>query len=245
MKHDFAKYSLMMAAVIILGATVGKAQDKPAKPWKNVTEASLVSANGNTKSTTYSAKNTYNRDWKKMALELIGSALGSENQGTTVAEQYLASEKLSYKLSDRNYVFEKFAWNKDRFAGIKNRYDSSLGLGREVLKNNRDEIIAELGGGYVNEERTTGPQNDFASGRAYSKYTHIFTPTATFSQDVEYLHNFEDADDFRVNTETALISALSAHFSLKVGYKWKHVGQPPPGFGRNDTITSVSLLATY
>jgi putative salt-induced outer membrane protein YdiY len=232
-------------AVGLVSTSLAGAEDKPKKPWKNVTEASMVSANGNTKSTTYAAKNTYNYDWKKTALELIAGALGSSSKGSTTAEQYFASEKLSYKLSDRNYAFEKFAWDKDRFAGIKNRYDTSVGLGRELLKNDRDLLTAELGGGFVSEERRPGPKNDFASGRAYSKYTHIFTPTATFNQDAEYLHNFEDADDFRTKAETSLISALSANFSLKVGYVWKHVGKPPVGFSRNDTITSVALIATY
>jgi len=69
----------------------------------------------------------------------IGGALGSNSQGTTTAEQYFASEKVSYKLTDRNYTFEKFAWNKDRFAGIRNRYDSTVGVGRELVKNKTDE----------------------------------------------------------------------------------------------------------
>ena len=119
-----------------------QAEDKPAKRWKNTTEASLVSANGNTKSTTYAAKNTSNYDWKKIGLELISGALGSNNQGQATAEQYFAGEKVSYKLSDRNYTFEKFAWNKDRFSGIRNRYASDVGLGREIVKTGRDLLIA-------------------------------------------------------------------------------------------------------
>lgn len=219
--------------------------DKPKKAWKSVTEGSYVSANGNSNSTTYSAKETFNYDWKKAALELIGSTLGSESKGEKTAEQYLTSEKFSYKFTERNYAFEKAVWNKDRFAGIQSRTDTSLGLGRDILRNKTDLLAMELGGGYVSEERTVGKQNDFASGRAYAKYAHTFTPTATFTQDAEYIHNFDDPNDFRVNTETALISALSTHLSLKVGYKWAYVGQPPAGFGRSDTTTSISLLANY
>jgi putative salt-induced outer membrane protein YdiY len=75
--------------------------------------------------------------------------------------------------------------------------------------------------------------------------TRALLDTASFSQDAEYLHNFEDGDDFRVKTETSLLAALSAHLSLKVSYVWKHVGVPPAGFSRNDTTTTVGLVATY
>lgn len=217
----------------------------PQKPWSDSAELSLVSTNGNSKSTTSSGKNTFSYKWSRTTLELIAGGLGAKSEGRVTAEEYFASEKVEFALSERDYAFEKVRWDKNRFAGIDHRYDLGGGYGRKLLATDQDKLVAEVGGGYVSEERTTGPRNDFASGRVYSKYEHIFTPTATISQDAEYLHNFDDSEDFRANTETALISALSINFSLKVGFKWKHVGKPPVGFGRNDTVTSVALIATY
>jgi len=222
------------------------AEHAPNKNWKNVTEISYVNANGNSKATTTSAKNTFSRTWAtKTTLDLEAGALGSQSEGVTTAEQYFASEKVSQKISDRNYAFEKFGWEKNRFAGIAHRYDVSVGLGRELLAGPKNVWIAELGGGYVNEQRVSPPRNDFGSGRAYTKYTRNFTETSHFSQDAEYLHNLEENEDYRVNTETALVGALSAHFSLKASFVWKHVGRPPAGFGRNDTVTSMALIASY
>jgi putative salt-induced outer membrane protein YdiY len=232
---------------LALGSAAVRAEDAAAsqKPWKNVTEASLVSANGNSKASTTSGKNTFTYNWTKTMLELIGGGLGSKSKGETTAEKYFASEKLSYKLTDRVYTFEKYGWDKDRFAGIRNRHDIQGGLGRELIKAPKDLLIGELGGGYVSEERINTKTNTFGSGRAYTKYTHTISDTSSFSQDAEYLANFDDKDDFRVNTETALLSNLSTHLSLKVSYTWKHVGKPPVGFSRNDTTTSISLVATY
>lgn len=222
-----------------------RAEEPAKKKWKNIAELSFVSTNGNTQSSASSAKDTYTYQWTRTMLELIAGGVGAKTDGHTTAEEYYASEKVAYLISDRNYVFEKGRWDRNRFAGIQDRYDAGAGLGRQIIKTDKDNLNGELGGGYISEDRTVGPTNNFASGRAYTKYLHIFTPTATFSQDIEYLHNFDKGDDFRVNTETALISALSANLSLKVSYVWKHVGEPPVGFGRNDTTTSVSLLATY
>src|SRR5262249_10630747 len=124
--------------------------------------------------------------------ELIGGGLGSKSQGQVTAEKYFASEKLSYKIDDRNYAYEKSAWDKDRFAGILNRYDNSVGLGREFIKTKTNNLLAEVGGGYVNEQRKNTGVNDFASGRFYTKYVRTLSPTSNFSQDAEYLHNFKD-----------------------------------------------------
>ncbi len=238
------KKIVLIGLAALLPAVV-RAEDAPKKPWKNATELSIVSANGNTKSQSASGKNTFNYDWTKTSLELIAGGMGAKSQGVTIAEKYNASEKATYKLSEKNYLYEKGGWDKDRFAGIENRYDTSAGLGRNLIKNDRHSLILELGAGYVNEERTNAPVNDFTSGRAYSKYVFTVSPTSNFSQDAEYLHNFENKEDFRVNTETALTAAINAHFALKVSYVWKHVQSPPVGFGRNDTTTGVALVATY
>src|SRR5687768_11082266 len=107
------KYLFISFALTFASWHTAVAETVPVKPWKNITEASMVSANGNTKSTTYEAKNTFNHNWSKTSLELIGSALGASSNGSSTAEQYLASEKVSYKISDRNYAFEKVKWDKD------------------------------------------------------------------------------------------------------------------------------------
>lgn len=237
---------VVMTLVTSLGLFVMNANAEEAKkPWKNETELSLVTTNGNSKATSISGKNNFKYDWEKFSMEVFGGGLGTKSEGRNTAEQYFAGQKGTYKFDDKNYLYEKYQWDKDRFAGIKSRNDLSAGLGRHLLDLKNDKLMVELGGGYVIEDRYNQPKNDFAAGRAYAKYEHIISETAKFSQDGEYLHNFEDSSDYRVNAESALIAALSAHFSLKASYKIKHLNQPPRGFGKTDTITAVSLIATY
>jgi putative salt-induced outer membrane protein len=238
----------LFLAVLLAGGVAALHAEEPGapkKPWSNKTELSVVSTNGNTKSTSASGKNTYTHDWNKASLELIGGGLSaSDNEGTT-AEQFYASEKGAYKITERNYAFERFAWDKDRFAGYSNRYDSSVGLGRELIKTDRDLLVTELGGGYVSEERIHADDKNYGAGRVYGKFEHKISPTSEFIQTVEYIPNLKDGDDFRVNTESSIQAAISTHFSLKTTYLWKHVSAPPVGFGRNDTSLTVALVASY
>lgn len=236
--------SLIVLTGVAFSHPVGA--EEAAKPWKNMSDISLVSSNGNSKATTASAKNVFSYTFpSKTTLELEGGALGSQSQGEITSEQYYAGDKVSQKLSDKNYVFQKFKWDKDRFAGIANRYDSGAGLGRLWFDTPKNQWSTELGAGYVNEERKDAPRNDFGSGRAYTKYVHTFREGTFFSQDGEYIHNFKNSDDYRLNTESALTTALSTHMSFKTSFTWKRVGVPPAGKLRDDTRVMAGLILNY
>ena len=240
-----AVVSLALGLIVAVSAFADETPPGPAKPWKNESEFSFVSANGNTKSTTTSGKDTLTYTISKTSLQLTGGGLGARSAGSVVAEQYNAAEKVSYNVTERDYLFERFGWDKDRFAGIRNRYDSSVGIGRTLLKRDNDTLLSEIGGGYISEKRIHANDNDFATGRGYLKYTHTISPTANFSQDAEYVQSLKEGKDSRIKTETAIIAALSTHLSLKASYVWKYVGAPPPGVGRSDTLTSIALIAVY
>lgn len=216
-----------------------------ARAWKDTGEFSIVSANGNSRATTTSAKETFDYNWTKALLELTGSGLGSSSGHQVTSEQYSAGEKVRHALVGDNFVFEQFRWDKNRFAGIQSQYSASGGVGRTLFTLPKDKLTSELGGGYTFLEHTDATRDDFPSGRAYAKYVHMLSPTASFTQDAEYLHNFNDRKDYRLNTETAVIASLTTHLSLKAAYTWKRVAEPPAGFGKDDTITSVALLVNY
>ncbi|MBI3298474.1 MAG: DUF481 domain-containing protein [Elusimicrobia bacterium] len=239
---------ILILAVGLFGASSPALAQDPAaqaKNWKNAAELTVLNTTGNSRVTTYGASDLFTATRGKASAEVKGGALGSKTQGTTTAEQYNAGEKVSWALSERYYVFERFGWDKNRFAGIRNRYEPSAGLGALAIKTPKDTLAAELGAGYVSEERIGSPSKSFASGRAYAKYAHVFNEAVNFSQDAEYLRDFSDGRNYRLNTETAFISAMSTHLSLKASYKWKRVNAPPLGFVKDDTFTALALIVNY
>lgn len=215
------------------------------KPWKDSAEGSVVSTNGNSRGTTTSLKDTFDYRWGHNALELMGSGLGSSSGNQVTAEQYDASEKVTRNFTEDNYVYETGEWNKNRFAGIQNRYQGSVGLGRMLFEFANDKLQTEIGPGYVAEERTDETHNDFESGRAFAKYVHKFSPSANFTQSAEYIEDFTQRKDYRLNTESALLTTISTHFSIKTSFVWHRIAEPVPGAVKDDTITSVSLVANY
>ncbi len=234
--------SVLIASVLFSGSNAFSDD----KPWKETAELSVVSTNGNSKGTTISGKDTFTYQWKRSILELNAGGLGSESNDQQIAEQYYGNEKLTWDLIGRNYTFERLGWDKNRFAGILNRYDGSIGLGRHFFdEKNANQFMIELGGGYINEERQVPPRNEFGSGRAYTKYSYAFSPSSTVSQDGEFLHNFKDSDDYRLTTISAVQTALSTHLSLKATYTWKRSGKPPVGFSKDDSVTAIAFIVNY
>jgi putative salt-induced outer membrane protein YdiY len=234
----------LLLAGLLLGATAARAAD--AKPWKNSAELSFVSANGNSKTQTTSVKDAFSYDFNPLTkLELEAGGLGARSEGKVIAEQYFALEKVSRKFDDRDYVFEKYRWDRNVFAGILHRHDFSVGVGRELWKTPKDLLIGEAAPGYANEERLNDKRKSYASARAYAKYTRELSATAKFSQDAEYLTSLADARDAHAGTETALTAALTTTLSVKNSFVWKHDARPPAGKRKDDTLLSVALIATF
>jgi putative salt-induced outer membrane protein len=229
----------------LLALTSG-AYAQEAKPWKDAAELSYVQTSGNSKTSTLSGKNLFNYDWGKTALELVAGGLGARSGTSVTAEQYNASEKLSFKLTGKNYAFQKTSWDKNRFAGIQDRWDVAVGVGRHILESAGNNLFAELGGGYVFEDRLPGTENQsFGSYRAYAKYIRALSATANASQDLEYLGNLKESDGYRMNAETALVASISTHFSLKASHVWKFSNTPGAGFKKTDTMNSVAIIVNY
>ncbi len=237
----------IFAAAVLTGFTAAVAAQEAAAPktWKGAAELSYVQTTGNSRTSTISSKNLYNHDWEKAALELNVGGLGSKNRGVETAEQYNASEKISLKLAGKNYAFQKTAWEKNRFAGISNRYDMGFGVGRHFLETQDDQLSAEAGSGYVFEDRSGDSNRTFGAYRGYGKYIRALSPTANVSQDLEYLGNFQHPAGYRINAETALVTSISTHFSLKASYQWKYSNSPGADFNKTDTMTAMALIVNY
>ncbi|MFH1618553.1 MAG: DUF481 domain-containing protein [bacterium] len=228
-----------------LSAGTAHCQNASSRTWKNTAEFSLVSANGNSKTATTAAKDTFVYFWRQITFRVIVAGLGTESSGKMTAEQYNASEKVLHNFGGKNYICEKVLWERDRFAGFWNRYELTVALGREVISLQKDKLIVEFGSSYIDEERISDPHKDFASSRIYWEFTHKVSATSQFSQDFKYLTNFREFKDYRIYAETALTAAISTRFSLKTSFLWKRTNRPPRGFLKDDTTTMASIVMKF
>jgi putative salt-induced outer membrane protein len=239
-----AMKSLIALFVVFAMATGVCAQEKK---WSDQAELSFVDTGGNTEVTSLSAKNVLQYKFsEKVQAEWKLGALYGETDGEKTAESYFSDLRLDYLFTERFYSFVLGGWSQDEFAGIDSRYYAGPGLGYKFLKGPKHILLGEVGANYVNEEYTDDTDEGYTEGRAYASYEYAFTEKNRFSQSVEYLHDFEDGDNYTVNSETALISALSDYLSLKTSYVIKYDNQPIPStLEEKDTILSVTLVVNF
>jgi putative salt-induced outer membrane protein YdiY len=73
-----------------------------------------------------------------------------------------------------------------------------------------------------------------------------FTEKTKFSQGLEYLQSFKNGDTWKLNSETALVTAITDILALKISYTVFYNNDPRPSdLDEVDTIFATSLVVTY
>lgn len=238
--------SRTVLAALLLLAIPAAAAGEGGREWHDEAELSFVDTSGNTDVTTLSAKNTLKYP---LSPRLAGTwklgALYGRSEGVRNAESYATELRGDYSFTKRAYSFANAGWIKDRFAGIDARYYVGAGAGYNLLAGPKQFLAGEAGLTVTREENTDGADRDFLGGRLYAKYEYRFTEKNRFSQSLEGLLDFDESDNWNVNSETALVSAMNSFLLLKASYTVKYDNDPVPGLKETDTVLAVALVVSF
>lgn len=216
------------------------------KSWNDEAELSFVDTGGNTEVTTLAAKNLLK---VPIAEKITGSwklhALYGKSDGVKNAESYSTELRVDYAQTDRLFYFVSAGWLQDKFSGIENRYVYGVGSGYKILDGPKHFLVGEIGLTYTTEDYTDDSSADYLGGRLFGQYDYKFNEANKFVQSIEFLPEFDDTKNWLLNSETALIAAMSSHFSMKTGLTLKYDNQPTPGLDKTDRIVSVALVANF
>jgi putative salt-induced outer membrane protein len=217
------------------------------KKWKNEAQLSLFDTGGNTEVMSLSANNTLRYAFDenlKGAWEF--STLYGKSDGVKNAESYSTEVRLEYLFTDQLYAAGIAGWLKDEFAGIKNKYYLGPALGYRLFTGPRHFLLGEAGLDYVTEKYIDNSDEQYIEVRAFGKYEYVFSKKNKFSQSLEFLYNLDDSNDYKMNSETALISALNEYLSLKASYELKYDNKPTPQtLEETDTVLSLALIVNF
>jgi len=217
------------------------------KKWSDQAELSFVDTGGNTDVTSLSANNLlkYKFSDELQAAWKFGVLYG-QSDGEKNAESYFSDLRMDYLFTQYLYCFVNAGWSKDKFAGFDSRYYVGPGAGYKFFAGPKHFLLTEISLNYVNEQYIDDTDKEYLGGRAFAAYEYAFTDKNKFSQSVEYLHDFDNSHNYNVNSETALISALSNYLLLKTCYVVKYDNQPVPStLKETDTILSVTLVVNF
>lgn len=212
--------------------------------WKGEFSLGLLLNEGNTKSKTIKTGFIIGQDKEKWRFGAEFKSLSETKDEENTAERYSLKGKIDYKFTEKDYAFLYSSYDEDRFTAFEYQATISAGYGRRLIDNETHEWDVEVGPGYRLDELKDGSNNEEAIVRLATKYTHKFSETSTFIQNLNV-----DAGSHNTFTqsETALKVMINATLALKLSYFIKYNETLPEGDESKhyDKETSVSVLYTF
>lgn len=218
--------------------------------WSGKGEAGLVIASGNTETETANVKLALTREAGNWKNAFAAAALYASDQERATAQRWEASTQQDYNFSKRNFWFAAARYEDDRFSGFEYQATISTGLGHKFIETDRTKFVATAGVGYkVFETRDAfdetgvlleqGTREESVVFRGTLDYEHQLTETTKvidrFIVESGSENTFYQND---LSIEVKMIQALA----LAVGYSVRHNSDPPFGFEKTDTLTTVNLV---
>lgn len=231
-------------ATLAAVATAATAQD--AKPNTSFTgDVGYVSASGNTNLTTLSIGEKVVHTEGRWTLSQLAAYVYGETNSKESANQLRFAGRADFAFRPRLGVFAGVAYERNTFAGFNSRTDEIAGLLWKAIVAPRDSLHLEAGGAFTQEADVDGTSQSYPSARIAANYKHVFSKTAYFQQLAEYVPNLKTSGAYRVNSESALVAPVSAHFGVKVSYAVRYNSRPPAKFGTTDRVLTTGVQLSF
>src|SRR5262249_20427609 len=149
----------------------------------------------------------------------------STTQLQTTADRFEGGASAGYKLDDHSYVVGAARYEHDDFAPYNDQSIGSLGYGYQVLKDPRNELAVEVGGGYKSVNAPSAAPNAMhvgadsltgAAARGKFEYKYSFNATTSFSD--TYLVESTSGNTF-VQNDAGLQVKMTHSLGLKAAYE--------------------------
>jgi putative salt-induced outer membrane protein len=249
MQQRFCVLFAALAATTIVN--VAALMIAPARAdWTGKGEAGLVISSGNTETKTANAKLALAREsgnWKN-AFGLAG-LYAADDVGRT-AQRWEALTQSDYNFSPQTFWFGAARYEDDEFSGFQYQATLSTGLGRKFINVDRTKFTGTAGVGYkVLETRdafddagvliTPGERETDAILRGTLDFDHKLTGNTTI------INKFiveSGSNNTYLQNELSLQVKMMEALALAVGYAVRHNTDPPSGFEKTDTLTTINLV---
>jgi putative salt-induced outer membrane protein len=174
-------------------------------------------------------------DWHH---EALASAINASESKVTTAEAYEAGWKSGWDFTDRDYVFGRLNWRKDRFGPFDTQFSQTVGYGRHIIDTDVHDLVGEVGFGARQSEDQQGVNQNETIVTGLLNYTWSFSETSEFGQAFRVEVGSDNTFSESVTSITArLVGALN----LVASYTIRNNSDVPVGTEKTDTRTAISL----
>ena len=160
---------------------------------------------------------------------------------STTTDHAKASAQYNRKLQGESYGYLKADYLYDDIADIDYRVVAGPGLGHYLIQDDTASLAVEVGAAWQVEE-VGGAEDDFVVLRAAQRYERELSENARVWQSLEYLPEAEDFENYLLNVEIGVESALTASSSLRVVFTDRYDSEPAADTEDNDISLTAGLV---
>jgi putative salt-induced outer membrane protein YdiY len=227
---------------------------KPLKRLSMIGEFGFLLADGNTNTSTVTAKLNADQELERWSYQIIGDGLYKQSEGlvegleakVTSAQKLFVSGQLSYKLAnpnDRLFIYSEY--ENRRFSGFKYQSAVAMGWSSPLWKSHSSELRYSLGPGYAKSRSNEDSNNTEQNGlivRVAIEYKRGFSEQAAFRQ---FFSAEVDRDFSKTKSETSLSTKLNGALSMKLSFVVNHDTSVDRTRERLDTETAITLIYQF
>lgn len=265
---------------LVLGSVTAFAEDRKLG-WAETGELSFVQTSGNTSTSTLGFKNTLVYLWERRGLTFNAGAVRastkaldvaatgsasdfstSDGDRETTAEIYYFNTRYDQKITDRFLWYVGAGWDRNKGAGVKNRYVGEAGLANVWVDTPTFKFQTGYAATFTKEkDYIDNPDFDdsFAGVRlSYDLMKKLGEPT-TFTSKLVVDDNISETQDYRADMTNSIAVSMNKHLALKVSLEWLYDHRPalkeiPLNGGPAtvlvelddlDSILTASVVATF
>jgi putative salt-induced outer membrane protein YdiY len=242
------RLGLALAALSLL-ALPAVAQEEESRNWSDTAEFSYVMTSGNSETKTLGFKNTTTWTWERSLFEIrlggiradsttetfyaVGTeeeySYGSRSVTDKTAENYFFDARYERNVTDRFFWYGGVGWERNRFAGIDNRYVAQAGVGNIWFDEEDHKFKTNYALTYTDQEDVVELEdvdNSFIGARGSWEYMNKFGKNTTYENFFVLDLNLEEMSRYRWNMLNTLSVSMTDHLALKVGLRWLYEADP-------------------
>lgn len=192
---------------------------KAPPPYQNESQVAVVQTSGNTTTESLSVKQLSTYTNNKDTAKVSGGYLKTSTDSVDTALKWDIGARYERLLSEKFSGYIGYSVESDRFANFIQRNNADVGGKYQITKTDKFDALSELGYRYTIED-TVAVERDlyYSSVRLYLEGIYRINETNSAKLWLEYLPNLDQSENYKINSEASISSAINTMFSLKVAY---------------------------
>lgn len=169
----------------------------------------------------------------------------AQDNGIDTADRQFGGVDYSSFFSDKNVWYARTSIEKDNIKRLDLRSTTAFGLGRKLIKKEKQDLEFRLGLSYLYETYANNTRFDSPGADVSFLHTYQFS-NSKMTNSLVFTPAFEDFANYRLRHESAVELPLGASlWKLKVGLANDYQSTPPPGTEKLDTTYFTSLILNW